>query len=285
MTSELLHTAVVHEAVSRWLAEDVGPADITTVSLLNETTTCKARIFAKQEGVLAGIHVASTVFSQLDTQALIQVPLEDAAPFNYGDTLMTIQGSARAILSGERVALNILQRLCGIATQTKRFVDAVAHTSVKILDTRKTTPGLRAFEKYAVHCGGGHNHRMGLYDEFMIKDNHVSLMQTQGGLKEAVARARAFDPDSKLTFEADTLEQVQTLAELGVDQILLDNMTTSELTKAVKIVAGRALCEASGNMTLERVKEVAETGVDFISIGALTHSVPALDLSLEIVTS
>jgi nicotinate-nucleotide pyrophosphorylase (carboxylating) len=200
-----------------------------------------------------------------------------------GTRVLEIEGPARSILVGERSALNFLQHLSGIATETKRYVDAVAGTQTRILDTRKTTPGLRHLEKYAVQCGGGTNHRFGLYDQFLIKDNHLALMGGRDQIAAAIRQARDFEPELKLEVEADTLEQVAMLAELGVDVILLDNMTNEQMTEAVKIVAGRAKTEASGNMSLTRVPGVAACGVDFISVGALTHSVRAVDFSLEMI--
>ena len=197
--------------------------------------------------------------------------------------MLEIRGAASSILTAERCALNFLQQLSGVATQTRRFVDAVAGTKAKILDTRKTIPGLRAVQKYAVRCGGGVNHRFGLYDRFLIKDNHLALMGSGSALAEAVRAARALDPEAVLEVEVERLEQIPEMIALGVDVLLLDNMALDEMRACVALIAGRAATEASGNMTLERVPEVARTGVDFISVGALTHSVRAIDFSLEMI--
>lgn len=273
--------AILREAASRALGEDLGPADITTLAVVDPTRRVKARIFAKEPGIQAGIVVSETVYRELDSSLRNVRCTEDGSPLRPGQTVLELEGSAASILSGERCALNFLQHLSGIATQTRRFVEAAKGTRCRILDTRKTLPGLRALEKYAVRCGGGVNHRMGLYDAFMLKDNHVALMDGPGGLAEGARRARAFQPDAHLTVEADTLDQVRVLAELDIDRILLDNMDEATTREAVALVAGRCELEASGNMTLERTAAIAATGVNFISVGALTHSAPALDFSLE----
>jgi nicotinate-nucleotide pyrophosphorylase (carboxylating) len=274
-------TSIIREAVNRALGEDRGPADITTMALISADRTASGRIFVKEPCVLAGLPVAERVFLELDVALSVKRKASDGDRLEAGATVLELQGPAHAILSGERVALNFLQHLSGIATETRRFVDAAAGGAV-ILDTRKTLPGVRALQKYAVRCGGGTNHRMGLYDAFMIKDNHVALSGGTDGLAGAVKKARAFDPDVELVAEADTLDQVRELAGLGVDRILLDNMSSAQMKEAVAIVAGRCALEASGNMTLARIPEVAATGVGFISVGSLTHSVGAVDISLEI---
>jgi nicotinate-nucleotide pyrophosphorylase (carboxylating) len=274
-------SAILREAASRALGEDLGPADITSLAVVDPGRQARARIFAKESGTLSGIIIAETVYRELDCSVRVQRTLEDASLLEPGQTVLELEGKAASILSGERCALNFLQHLSGIATLTQSFVQATRGTRCKILDTRKTLPGLRALEKYAVRCGGGHNHRMGLYDAFMLKDNHIALMDGPGGIAEGARRARAFQPESHLTVEADTLDQVRILASLDIDRILLDNMDTATLREAVALVAGRCELEASGNMTLKRIPEVAATGVDFISVGALTHSAPALDFSLE----
>ena len=277
-----LSHAVVREAVVRALGEDCGPCDITTQAVIDPSTKASAQVVAKQDGVFAGITVAQAVFHEADP-TLAFTPLKaDGDSFEKGAILAQVDGLARGILTGERVALNFMQRLSGIATLTAAYVRAVAHTRCHILDTRKTTPGLRALEKYAVRCGGGRNHRMGLYDEFMIKDNHIAL--GGGDLEQLIRRARAFDAKARLTVEAERLDQVERLIDLGVDRILLDNMSVQDMAQAVRMAGGRIETEASGNMTLERVPCVAETGVDFISVGALTHSAPAIDLSLQLRT-
>ncbi|MDR0533714.1 MAG: carboxylating nicotinate-nucleotide diphosphorylase [Verrucomicrobiales bacterium] len=273
--------AIIREAVARAIGEDVGPLDITTSALVPANITVSARIFVKEEGILSGLPLTVETFGQLNPAIGAKPAARDGDKLQTDQTVLELQGSAASILTGERVALNFLQYLSGIATQTRKFVDAVAGTKCQILDTRKTTPGLRQLAKYAVRCGGGTNHRFGLYDTFMPKDNHITLMANSGDMKTAVEKMRSLDANAKLIFEADTLEQVKIIAGLGVDQILLDNMSNEQMAEAVKIADGRAKLEASGNMTLDRVKSVAQTGVDYISVGGLTHSVRALDFSLE----
>jgi nicotinate-nucleotide pyrophosphorylase (carboxylating) len=273
--------AIIREAAARALGEDRGPADITTLACVKFHTQASARIFAKEACVLAGMPVAERVFREQDATLALTARALDGSPLQPGDTVLEIHGSAAAILTAERCALNFLQQLSGVATQTRRFVEAVAGTKAKILDTRKTAPGLRALQKYAVRCGGGVNHRFGLYDRFLIKDNHLALMGTGNRLAEAVRAARALDHEAVLEVEADQVGQIPEIVSLGVDVVLLDNMSLDEMRAAVLLIAGRAATEASGNMTLERVPDVARTGVDFISVGALTHSVRAIDFSLE----
>jgi nicotinate-nucleotide pyrophosphorylase (carboxylating) len=273
-------SAIIREAAARALGEDRGPADITTLACVKFGTQASARIFAKEACVLAGIPVAEQVFREQDATLILTAKAQDGISLQPGDTVLEIRGSAASILTAERCALNFLQHLSGVATQTRRFVEAVAGTKARILDTRKTLPGLRAVQKYAVRCGGGVNHRFGLYDRFLIKDNHLALMG--GRLAEAIRAARALDPDAVLEVEVDRIEQIPEIIALGVDVLLLDNMSLDEMRAAVQLIAGRVATEASGNMTLERVPDVARTGVDFISVGALTHSVRAIDFSLEI---
>jgi nicotinate-nucleotide pyrophosphorylase (carboxylating) len=273
--------AIIREAAARALGEDRGPADITTLACVKFDTQASARIFAKEACVLAGMPVAEQVFREQEATLVLTARARDGSSLQPGDTVLEIRGSAGAILTAERCALNFLQQLSGVATQTRRFVEAVAGTKAKILDTRKTAPGLRAVQKYAVRCGGGVNHRFGLYDRFLIKDNHLALMGTGKPLAEAIRAARALDPEAVLEVEVDQIGQIPEIIALGVDVLLLDNMSLDELRAAVQLIAGRAATEASGNMTLERVPDVARTGVDFISVGALTHSVRAIDFSLE----
>jgi nicotinate-nucleotide pyrophosphorylase (carboxylating) len=283
MNLDLPDAAILHECVSRWLAEDIGPCDITTVGLVDKNRMAEAEIIAKQAGVLSGLPVAGYIFESLDSSIKAKALRYDGEPFKKDEVLLKLKGPAQAILSGERTALNILQHLSGIATQTAKFVKAIAGSKTKILDTRKTVPGLRHFAKYAVRCGGGINHRIGLYDEFMIKDNHCALMPSKKkDLINAIRKAKEFRPDTKITVEIESLKSIPVLLEEKVDQILLDNMDNKIMTEAVRLVAGKCKLEASGNMTLERVPSVAATGVDYISVGALTHSVQAIDLSLEI---
>ena len=265
------------------LMEDVGPGDVTSKYFVPEDATTSARIFAKEDGVTAGIEVAAEVFRQVDPLLSVRVAKNDSEPFGKGDTLLQIAGSTRSILTAERTALNFLQRLCGVATQTRRYVEAVKPHPTRILDTRKTTPGWRLLEKQAVACGGGTNHRMGLYDMAMVKDNHLLADDAQADLQAAIDAVKAEHPSMRVELEADTLAQVRRFLDLrGVDVILLDNMSTETMKQAVEMVQGRVELEASGGVTLERIAEIAATGVDYISSGALTHSVRSVDLSLEL---
>jgi nicotinate-nucleotide pyrophosphorylase (carboxylating) len=282
LTIPLPEPAVIREAAARALGEDRGPADITTLACVKFDTQAPARIFAKEPCTLAGLPVAEQVFREEDPGLVLTPQARDGAVLAAGDTVLEISGSAASILTAERCALNFLQQLSGVATQTRRFVDAVAGTKCRILDTRKTIPGLRALQKYAVLCGGGVNHRFGLYDRFLIKDNHLALMTDGNRLAEAVRAARALDPEATLEVEVDRLDQIPEILALGVDMLLLDNMSLDEMRAAVALIAGRVPTEASGNMTLARVHDVAGTGVDYISVGALTHTVRSIDFSLEI---
>lgn len=275
--------SILREAAARALGEDVGPLDLTTTALVSTDATAQGRLFVKEPGILSGLPVAEAVFRELDPALVIRCLETDGARLEPGQVVMEVQGLASTILTGERTALNFLQHLSGIATRTAEFVSRTRGTSTKILDTRKTTPGLRALEKYAVTCGGGVNHRFGLYDAFMIKDNHIAHMSGETDFSEAFRRARALDSEAPLIAEADTLDQVRAWLDAGVDRILLDNMSCEEMKEAVRLADQRVPLEASGNMTLERIPEVAACGVDFISVGALTHSVRAIDFSLEIV--
>jgi nicotinate-nucleotide pyrophosphorylase (carboxylating) len=259
-----------------WLAEDVGSGDVTSNALLDEAVTCSAEIRLKEPGVICGLDVAADVFSSLGVSL---TPLVGEGERADPGPIATLDGPARGVLAGERVALNLIGRLSGIATLTSRYVDAVAGTRAEVLDTRKTTPGLRALEKRAVACGGGTNHRAGLFDAILVKDNHVRLA---GGVTAAVTRARERGNGLPVEVEAETLGQVEEALAAGADTILLDNMTLDELSHAVAVTAGRAKLEASGGVTLDTVRDIAETGVDFVSVGALTHSARALDVSLEV---
>ena len=261
---------------SAWLAEDVGAGDVTTTALIDEGTTCKAAVLLKEPGVVCGLDAAAAVFAELG--ASCQPLVEEGATVEPGP-IADVEGPARAVLTGERLALNLIGRLSGIATLTRRYVDAVEGTGAAILDTRKTTPGLRALEKRAVATGGGRNHRFGLDDGVLVKDNHLRLA---GGIPSAVERLRAAGVEMPIEVEAETLEQVRAAVDADADAILLDNMTAGELREAVALVAGRAKLEASGGVTLDSVREIAETGVDFVSVGALTHSARSLDVSLEV---
>jgi nicotinate-nucleotide pyrophosphorylase (carboxylating) len=265
------------------LAEDIGDGDVTSEFFVPKDAASMARIVAREPGVAAGGHVAAQVFLEVDARLIVKTEKEDGAPFVKGDTLLTVAGPTASILTGERVALNFLQRLCAIATQTRHYVEAVRPHPVKVLDTRKTTPGFRWLEKMAVRAGGGTNHRMGLYDQVMVKDNHLLADDKLTDLQSAIDKVKAARPGIKVQLEADTLEQVSRFLTLrGVDMILLDNMFISELREAVALVKGRVFLEASGGITLDTINEVAATGVDAISVGALTHTVRALNLSLEL---
>lgn len=266
-------------AVLRALQEDIGEGDVTTNCTVPEDAWLTGRFVAKAHGVLAGLDVAGLAFTLLDARVQVNRCVADGATVEPRQTLATVAGPARALLSGERTALNILQRMSGIATATRRFVEAVAGTRAVILDTRKTAPGLRLLDKLAVRIGGGHNHRIGLFDMVMIKNNHIAACG--GSITAAVARVRACDDRRrKIEVEVRNFEELNEALALNVDRILLDNMSVADLRRAVEIVNGRTPLEASGNVTLETVRAIAETGVDFISTGAITHSVQALDISL-----
>ena len=262
------------------LKEDIGAGDITTNSLIPIGLQAKATMIAKSSGVIAGLSVAEYVFRTLSSDITWNAFVNDGDKISKGDVILEVSGSYRALLTGERVALNFLQRMSGIATMTANYVDVLRSFKTKILDTRKTVPGLRILDKYAVLTGGGTNHRIGLYDMVLIKDNHIKIA---GGISKAVAQVKKNLPDGiKIEVETTTVEEVLEALAAGVDIIMLDNMSNSTMAESVKIIDGRAKVEASGNMTIERLKEVAATGVDFISIGALTHSVTAFDISMNI---
>jgi nicotinate-nucleotide pyrophosphorylase (carboxylating) len=267
---------VIEDLVARALAEDVGDGDVTTEATVPADARARATITQKAPGVVFGLDAAEQTFRSLDPDLELERLVAEGVWRERGPVLR-IEGSARAILTAERTALNFLQRLSGVATLTARCVQAVDGTGVKILDTRKTTPGLRALEKAAVAAGGGTIYRAGLYDAILIKENHSALA---GGVGEAVRRAATFAPELELEVECSTLEEVDEALQAGARRILLDNMNTDQLREAVRHVAGRAELEASGRMTLETLGAVASTGLNFISVGALTHSAPALDLSL-----
>jgi len=268
----------IFASIRRALSEDMGSGDVTTNSIVSSAASASAQVVAKQDGILSGLSVAQQVFLTLSCDMRFNSTLSDGAQVVGGQTLLELTGPTRAILSGERTALNFLGRMSGIATLTRLFVDAVAGTKAKILDTRKTAPGLRGIDKLAVRHGGGGNHRFGLYDMVLIKNNHIDY---SGSLTEAVRRARAGANNLEIEIEAGTAEQMDEALTLGVERILLDNMSLDELRRAVDLCAGRAELEASGNVSLDNVRAIAETGVDFISVGALTHSAKAFDVSLR----
>lgn len=299
-------TSQAHDPIGIALAEDVGSGDVTSRYFVPANASATARIVARERAIVSGADTAAEVFRRVDPQLAITVLRKHGTPIQRGDAVIEIHGSARSILTGERVALNFLQRLSGIATVTRRFVDAVAGSRAKILDTRKTTPGLRALEKAAVVDGGGTNHRFGLSDMVLVKDNHLAATSSPdagprhtsttdsigrtnhvanggGGLAQRIAQIRTEQPGMRIEIEADTLDQVRQFLELDLDVILLDNMDVATMRKAVEMRGNRRIqFEASGGVTLDTVAAIAATGVDYISVGALTHSAPSVDLSLEL---
>jgi nicotinate-nucleotide pyrophosphorylase (carboxylating) len=265
------------------LAEDIGAAgDVTTTATIPATAVAAADVVARQNGVVAGLPVAALVF-QTVSQGRVRVEFgtEDGAPVSVGEVLATVRGPVRDLLTAERTALNLLTHLSGIATLTRRWVDEVGGTAARIRDTRKTLPGLRALEKYAVRMGGGDNHRMSLSDAALVKDNHVAAA---GGVVAAFELVRAAHPDLPLEVEVDTLEQARAVIDAGAELVLLDNMPPARLREVVAYAAGRTRLEASGGLTLDTAREVAESGVDYLAVGALTHSAPVLDIGLDIET-
>jgi nicotinate-nucleotide pyrophosphorylase (carboxylating) len=262
------------------LSEDIGKGDLTSEAIIEQDLLTEGTIVAKEEGVIAGLEIAKTVFHHLDPNLVFESSFKDGSRVIRGEEVATLKGSVRSILSGERTALNFLQRLSGIATLTSKYVEKIKDTEVKILDTRKTTPGLRALEKYAVKMGGGENHRMGLFDMILIKENHIKAV---GSISKAIQKAIAKYPNERIEVETKNLDEVADAVNSGADWIMLDNMSVEETKKAVKIIRSskkEIKIEASGRIDLNNVREVALTGVNFISVGALTHSAPALDLSL-----
>jgi len=260
------------------LAEDIHTGDITTLAMLPKARRMRARLVAKEPMVLAGLAVTERVFARLDPSTRFEAAFADADRLEVGDVIARLEGDAAALLQGERVALNLLQRMCGIATQTAAYVREIEGSGARVVDTRKTTPGLRVLEKYAVRVGGGTNHRTGLYDGVLIKENHIAAA---GGILEAVRRARAYIPHTlKIEVETETLEQVALALQAGADIIMLDNMSLTEMSEAVLLIGKRALVEASGGVNLKSIGAIAQTGVDIISVGALTHSVRAADISM-----
>jgi nicotinate-nucleotide pyrophosphorylase (carboxylating) len=268
------------DIIHRALAEDLGDGDVTTLNTIPPDALYTGDFLVKALGVIAGLQVAARVFEAIDPGVQFRAIAQDGDRVSPGDIVATVTGPGRAILSGERVALNLLQRMSGIATATRGYVDAVASTRAVILDTRKTVPGLRVLDKWAVRLGGGSNHRFGLFDMVLIKDNHIAAV---GSIGEAVRRVRAGDPRRRpIEVEVTDLDQLREALTLPIDRILLDNMSREMMRAAVEIAAGRIPLEASGNVNLDTVAAIAETGVDFISVGALTHSVKALDVSLDL---
>jgi len=283
----MLTETQIEEIADRALVEDLGGGDITTEALIPIDQQGIASIMAKEEGILAGIDIAKKVFQRVDPALKVAILIADGSQIKPGSIIAKVEGNVASILKAERVALNFLQRLSGIASETNRYVKAVEGLPVHIMDTRKTTPGLRSMEKYAVRVGGGQNHRMNLGDGILIKDNHIAALHSSGlNLKEIVVKAREKAPKGlKVEVEVSTLQEGLEATEAGVDIIMLDNMNLEDMRQVAKSIQRRALIEASGGITLNKVRAVAETGVDFISIGALTHSVKALDISLELTSS
>lgn len=277
MNEEKLIESIIKLAIE----EDIATGDITTDSIIPVSSVASAEMTMKADGVVSGLDIARKVFEYLDSN-LVWIPFaKDGDKVKKGDTIARFSGSYRALLSGERTALNILQRMSGIATETNRYVELLKGTDTKVLDTRKTAPGMRVLDKKAVKDGGGTNHRIGLFDMVLIKDNHIKIA---GGITNAVSQAREkIAPGIKIEVEVTNMDEVNEAIECCADIIMLDNMNNVQMSEAVKVIAGRAKTEASGNMSAERLRSVAETGVDFISVGALTHTVKALDISMNFI--
>ena len=281
-----LNESILRDLCQRAIAEDVGGGAATTLAVVPPQQSTVAHFIPRKPCVLAGLPILRILFQELSSDVEFTQHFQDGEAASPGDRVATVEGNARAILTGERTALNLLQRLSGIATMTRKYVDALGYdTNTKLLDTRKTTPGLRLVEKYAVLMGGAQNHRLGLFDRIMIKDNHRELARRAGGpqsIEHAVKACREKYPNLEIEVEADSLADVRAAAEAGVEYILLDNMTNEQMAEAIRLIAGRAKTEASGNITLERLPSLAHLGLDYISSGALTHSAPAIDIGLDI---
>lgn len=278
-----MNTQHLTSAIQHFLAEDIAGGDLTSEAIFPSEQIGKAAFIARQEFVVAGIETVAPLVFQTRNPAMRCRPIADGTRVKSGDLLLTISGPVRDLLAAERVALNLCQRLCGIATFTARFVEAVKGLPVRILDTRKTTPGLRSLEKYAVTVGGGHNHRFSLHDAILIKDNHIAAA---GSIAAAVQKVRDYAPKGlTIEVECETLGQVREALAAQVDIIMFDNMAPATMRKAVALVGHAAITEASGGVTLKNIRRIAETGVDCISIGALTHSAPAMDISMELLTN
>lgn len=273
---ESIDIPAIQQLVDRAFEEDVGSGDVTTDAIVDETTLAEATWISKGKGTVAGLEIVRRVYEKLDPELEWTSIIDDGSSVEPGDVIVKMEGSCRAVLTAERIALNLIQRMSGIATMTGKYVQEVKDYPAEILDTRKTVPGLRMLDKYAVVVGGGTNHRMGLFDLAMIKDNHIVAA---GGIEEAVQKVRLKAPDLRVEVETGSLDQVKEALSAGADIIMLDNMETEQMKEAVSLINGKAKVEASGNITLENVREVAKTGVDFISVGALTHSVKAFDIS------
>ncbi|MET3503206.1 nicotinate-nucleotide pyrophosphorylase (carboxylating) [Mucilaginibacter rubeus] len=276
---------LIHQFINNALSEDVGDGDHTSLSTIPADATGKAKLLVKDEGILAGVELAAEIFHVVDPNLKLKVFLQDGAPVKYNDIAFEVEGNSRSILTAERLVLNCMQRMSGIATKTRQIVDLLKGTNTKVLDTRKTTPGLRYLEKWAVRIGGGVNHRFGLYDMILIKDNHVDYA---GGIRQAIESANQYltDNGKKLAIEIEVrnLDELEQVLQTGrVNRILLDNFNFDDMRQAVGIIQGRYITEASGGITIDNIREYADCGVDYISVGALTHSVKSLDLSLKAV--
>jgi len=281
MKFSIKENILIDKIIEQALLEDIGTGDITTDSIIPNNLKTRGIIKTKEEGVIAGLGIANLVFKKLDSNITFQENIEDGTKVSQNKILAEIIGPARIMLKGERVALNFLQRMSGIATTTAKFYEEIKGFPVRIVDTRKTTPGLRILEKYAVRMGRGNNHRFGLYDAVLIKDNHIAVA---GSIKSAVNSVRKqISHTIKIEVEVENLSQLQEALEMKVDIVMLDNMSLDMMREAVKMAKGKTLIEASGGITLKNVREIAQTGVDLISVGALTHSVKALDISMEII--
>jgi nicotinate-nucleotide pyrophosphorylase (carboxylating) len=281
----MLTDQIIETVVRAALLEDAPWGDLTSQLLIPETAYASARLSAREPGTFSGGAVFTAAMKLTDPAITVELALADGGRFEAGDTLATVSGPARSVLQAERVALNFVQRMSGIATLTGTYVSEIAHTSARIVDTRKTTPGLRAFERHAVRSGGGHNHRFSLSDAVMAKDNHLAVLTAQSGLSvtDALLAVRAqLSHTTHLEVEVDRIDQIGPVLDAGVDTIMLDNFSLDELREGVALIAGRAIVEASGNVNLGTVRDIAETGVDVISVGALTHSVRSLDLGLDV---
>jgi len=271
----------INKIIDIALKEDLGPGDITTSAIIDPSIKGKARLLAKEEIILAGVEIFSSVFSLLDTEIVVEYNYHDEDVVPKGDHICIVKGSMRGILIGERTALNFLQHLSGIATLTRRYVEKIDPSQVRVIDTRKTTPGLRMLEKYAVRMGGGFNHRFGLFDGILIKDNHIAVA---GSISEALAKIKGRVPHTlKIEVEVDDIKGVKEAIRAGADAILLDNMSLEEIREAVSIAGGRVLLEASGGVTLESIEGISRTGINLISVGAITHSARSVDISLEVI--
>jgi nicotinate-nucleotide pyrophosphorylase (carboxylating) len=277
-----LNPDLIHNIISDALKEDIGPGDYSTLAAIDSSTQGRASLIIKEQGILAGVEVAQQVFKIVDDQLEVQIHKQDGDLVKPGDKVLVVFGKVQSILSSERLVLNIMQRMSGIATKTNKMVSLIAGTGAKLLDTRKTTPNFRAFEKWAVKIGGGENHRFALYDMIMLKDNHIDY---SGGLTNAVAKTKKYltlnNLDLKIEVETRTIAEVREALESQVDIILLDNMNPDKLREAVLLVANQCVTEASGGIVENNIRAVAETGVDYISVGALTHSYKSLDMSLK----